>query len=546
MNVGYYSFEEFLELVKNFHGYPAPGVILGGYMVAKAQERIPDGVLYDAISETSWCLPDSIQILTPCTTGNGWLKISNLGLYALSLYDKYDGKGTRVYLDPSKLDQYPGIGDWYLKRKPKREQDTSALLEEIEKAGDSIYSVTDIAVRPEYYRRREKGHIGVCPVCGEAYPLRDGGICRSCQGESPYADGLSGYIPTLAISGSPAINPTPVEEAVGKKVLHDITRIEPGVSKGAEFRKGQEITAGDLCRLHQMGRFSVYTEGAEPPGDEWVHENEVADKFAEAMAGEGVDLSGPPHEGKIDMIAARDGLFVVNEERLESFNLVPDVMAASRHGYSVVKKGAKLAGTRAIPLYLAREIFQNALSVLEEGPLFKVLPMRRAKVGILVTGTEIFQGLIEDRFENIISGKIQNLGCSVEKIEIVPDDMESVKNGVKSLLDAGSDLIVTTAGLSVDPDDVTRQGLIDAGINDMVYGAPILPGAMTLLGRIGAVQVFGVPACALYFKTTSFDLILPRLLAGLRVTRRDLAKMGHGAYCHTCKSCTYPKCSFGK
>ncbi|MDD5643396.1 MAG: trehalose-binding protein, partial [Syntrophales bacterium] len=100
---------------------------------------------------------------------------------------------------------------------------------------------------------------------------------------------------------------------------------------------------------------------------------------------------------------------------------------------------------------------------------------------------------------------------------------------------------------SVDPDDVTRQGLVDAGATDMLYGAPIIPGAMTLLARIGPVQVMGVPACALYFKTTSLDLLLPRLLAGLDITRRDLARMGHGAFCRNCKTCTFPqKCPFGK
>jgi formylmethanofuran dehydrogenase subunit E len=185
------------------------------------------------------------------------------------------------------------------------------------------------------------------------------------------------------------------------------------------------------------------------------------------------------------------------------------------------------------------------MGVLGDGPLFRVLPMRRARVGILITGTEVFQGLIKDRFAPIIEAKVRKHGCEVVRALIVPDDRAAIRGGVGELLDEGVDLLVTTAGLSVDPDDVTRQGLLDAGATDLLYGAPILPGAMTLLARIGAARVMGVPACALYFKATSFDLLLPRVLAGLEITRRDLARLGHGAFCLDCKRCSFPKCPFG-
>ena len=142
----------------------------------------------------------------------------------------------------------------------------------------------------------------------------------------------------------------------------------------------------------------------------------------------------------------------------------------------------------------------------------------RAKVGILVTGTEVFRGLIRDGFRPVIQAKVEKLKCRVVRFDIVPDEREAISRGVRLLTEAGADLIITTAGLSVDPDDVTRQGLADAGATDLLYGAPILPGAMTLLARIGTVQVLGVPACALYFKTTSLDLLLPRLLAGVEIT----------------------------
>jgi len=238
---------------------------------------------------------------------------------------------------------------------------------------------------------------------------------------------------------------------------------------------------------------------------------------------------------------------VVDEARLESFNLVPGVMCACRQGFSLLTQGRVLGGTRAIPLFLARTDFDNAMALLRDGPLFRVLPLRQPRVGILVTGTEVFMGLVEDKFVPIISTKVNQFGGQVLKSLIVPDERRAIEQGVQELLDCGIDLLVTTAGLAVDPDDVTRQGLVDAGAADILYGAPILPGAMTLLAHIGPVQVMGVPACALYFKTTSFDLLLPRLLAGLAITRRDLARLANGAFCLDCKVCTFPqKCPFGK
>jgi formylmethanofuran dehydrogenase subunit E len=540
MKIGSYSYDEFLLLVKSFHGHIAPGLIVGGFMVDLAMRRLPEGVLFDAISETRACLPDAVQLLTPCTIGNGWLKVINLGRFAVNLYDKFEGAGVRVWMDAAKVSDWPEINSWYLKLKPKAEQDKDLLMAQIREAGPRILSWRSIQIRPHFLNPRRRGGMVICPLCREAYPAQDGGICRACQGEAPYLEDAE------SIAVAPALQAIPVEKAVGRRALHDMTRIIPGESKGPAIKQGEIITVGDLCRLQHMGRQHLYVMGEDGPGPEWVHENEAALAFARAMAGEGVTHTDTPREGKINLLAAHDGLLVVDEARLEKFNLVPGVMCASRAGYTLMAQGRPLGGTRAIPLFLPRAEFLKALAVLNDGPLFQVLPLRQPRVGIMVTGTEVFLGLIEDKFAPIITAKVEKLQGQVVKSLIVPDDREAIRKGVRDCLDTGIDLLVTTAGLSVDPDDVTRQGLLDAGATDLYYGAPILPGAMTLLARIGPVQVMGVPACALYFKTTSFDLLLPRLLAGLFPSRRDLAKLGHGAFCLECKVCTFPKCPFGK
>ena len=320
---------------------------------------------------------------------------------------------------------------------------------------------------------RSFGAITRCPLCGSHYPASYGGICRSCQGQSPYEDG-----PGFALSQQPRMPapvPIPVEEAVGKHALHDMTQIIPGKEKGAAFVAGQELSAGDICRLQQMGKNRVYVQENTPHPEGWVHEDDAARGFARLMPGDGVEVEAAPREGKVNFRATRDGMLLVDTERLERFNLVPDVMCCTRHNYSVLTAGTRLAGSRAIPLFLSRPGFLKALSVLEDGPLFKVVPMRKAKIGILVTGTEVFQGLIEDRFAPIITQKAQQHHCEVVKTLFAPDDADLIVRGVRDLLDAGADFIVTTAGMSVDPDDLTRKGLTEAGLTDTLYGSSACP-----------------------------------------------------------------------
>jgi len=545
MNIGPYTFEEFKAKAAAFHGYPAPGLLIGGYMVELARRGLPEGTLFEAVVETPKCLPDAVQILTPCTIGNGWVRVLNLGRYAVAIFDKFTGVGFRVWLDVDKMAPYGEISSWFLKLKKKADQDTDRLFAEIEAAGESICSIAPIQMTGHARKHKGMGRVALCPICTEPYPAPDGAICRGCQGEAPY---LCAPVAAPSNDTRPSLTAVPVADAVGHKALHDMTRIVPGESKGVEFRAGQVLTGGDVCRLQQMGRAHVFLEQDTPGG--FVHEDKAALAFAALMAGDNVLCDATPREGKINFRAAVTGVLEVDRERLEAFNLVPDVMCACRHSGVLAEAGKGLAGTRAIPLYLSAENFRKAQAVLAAGPLFRVLPLKAAKVGVLVTGSEVFQGLIEDKFAPIIREKVERLGSEVVAEAVVPDDTEQIAAAVAGLLAQGADLIITTAGLSVDPDDVTRKGLVAAGLTDMLYGAPILPGAMTLLGKIatpaGVARVMGVPACALFHKATSLDILLPRVLAGCEITRQNLAQMAEGGFCLNCRTCVYPKCPFGK
>ena len=190
MNIGKYSFEEFCELAAGFHGTAGPGLVIGGYMVEEAKSRLPQGTIFDAVSETQKCLPDSIQLLTPCSVGNGWLRIFKLGRFALSLYDKYTGEGVRVHLDVPKLEAWPEIKNWYLQLVPKREQNNELLYGQIRAAGAGICGVGPVRLKENFLakeRKTRKRPIALCSVCGEAYPILEGGVCHACRGEAPYA-----------------------------------------------------------------------------------------------------------------------------------------------------------------------------------------------------------------------------------------------------------------------------------------------------------------------------------------------------------------------
>jgi formylmethanofuran dehydrogenase subunit E len=186
MNIGPYTIDDYMHLVKSFHGNVAPGLIIGGFMVDLAMKNIPEGVLFDAISETSSCLPDAIQLLTPCTVGNGWLRVVNFGRYALCLYDKYQGDGVRVFMDTKKLQDWPEIRDWFFKLKAKKDQDPAALRDHIIEAGTEILSLGRVHVDIAGLGKKGKGAIATCPTCNEAYPARDGASCLACQGGGPY------------------------------------------------------------------------------------------------------------------------------------------------------------------------------------------------------------------------------------------------------------------------------------------------------------------------------------------------------------------------
>jgi formylmethanofuran dehydrogenase subunit E len=186
MNILSHTFEEYITMVERFHGFAAPGVILGGFMIDLAYRHLPDEGLFDVLCETPKCLPDAAQLLTPCTSGNGWLTIVNLGRYALTIFDKRSLEGVRVFVDAGKLEAWPEIKTWFFKLKPKEDQDHTRILAEIRDAGPEVCSVQRVKVAARFGSKERRRRFAVCPQCGEAYPADDGPVCRGCQDTTLY------------------------------------------------------------------------------------------------------------------------------------------------------------------------------------------------------------------------------------------------------------------------------------------------------------------------------------------------------------------------
>jgi hypothetical protein len=335
-----------------------------------------------------------------------------------------------------------------------------------------------------------------------------------------------------------------LEEAVGKVLAHDVTEIRPGEFKGASFKKGLILQEEHLPHLRRLGKEHLFVLHLQP-GE--VHEDDAARRLAEALSGPGVEPGGPPSEGKISLNAAHRGLLKVKVDALTDLCMIPEICCATRHNNQVLDKGDTIAATRAIPLIIEETTLTRALRIAEEaGGIFEVRPFAKPRTGIVVTGNEVYSGLIEDKFAPILRKKLEAFSCPIDKVLYAPDDTGRIADGIREMARDGMEMILVAGGMSVDPDDISRLAIAEAGAEDLVYGTSVLPGAMFLYARIGSIPVLGLPACVLFYNATVLDLVLPRVLAGEAITRGDLARMAHGGLCLNCKTCHYPVCPFGK
>ncbi|MBQ2606651.1 MAG: molybdopterin-binding protein [Oscillospiraceae bacterium] len=333
------------------------------------------------------------------------------------------------------------------------------------------------------------------------------------------------------------------EDAVGQVLCHDMTQIIPGQYKDARFRKGHIVTAEDIPVLLSMGKENLYVwemrEGI-------LHENDAAERMCALCLNDGMERS-EVKEGKIELRAGRAGLFRVDREKLNAVNAIDELMIATRHGDTPVQPGDKLCGTRVIPLVIEESKLLEAERIVGDQPILELLPYKLRRAAVITTGSEVFHGRIEDAFTPVLVNKLAFYGIEMTEHVTVDDALEHILSAIREMRQKNVDLILCTGGMSVDPDDNTPGAIKASGARIVTYGAPVLPGAMFLLGYFeDSMPILGLPGCVMYAAATIFDLAMPRIAAGVEMSKNDFVQMGEGGLCLGCKPCHYPLCPFGK
>jgi len=334
-----------------------------------------------------------------------------------------------------------------------------------------------------------------------------------------------------------------VEEAIGETLCHDMTGISDG-KKGVLFSRGHIITREDIPRLLDIGKSHVFVWDID--ADE-VHENDASLTVAKAVCGNGISHDDEPSEGKVLMYAKHRGLFSLNSSALLKLNSIDDYTIACLPNLTDVKEGAKLGGIRIVPLVTNRKNMENAVSVAENNfPVFNVLPYKKLKCGVIITGSEVFYGRIDDKFEPIMRKKLGFFDADILGVTKCPDDPDTIQDAVTNFTAQGAQLILLTGGMSVDPDDLTPTAIRNSGARVVTQGVPMQPGNMLMIAYLNETVLVGVPGASMHSPVTSLDVFLPRIFAGLEIKADDIPGLGEGGFCSACASCTYPRCYFGR
>jgi molybdopterin biosynthesis enzyme len=324
---------------------------------------------------------------------------------------------------------------------------------------------------------------------------------------------------------------------------HDVTKVIPGKFKGPIFRRGHVIQEEDLPELLSIGKEHIYIIDLEE-GE--VHEEEAAIRIANAIGGSSVEFS-TPKEGRVNLIAKANGLLKINVALLKEINSLEEILVATLHNNTICHPGMIVAGTKIVPLFTTDTKLGEVEKICRiKGKIVEVKTIPKKKVGVVITGNEIYKGIIQDKFGEVIRRKCEALSSTINYQVIVPDDADMIAEAVKEAKTKGSDVIVVCGGLSVDPDDVTVEGVRQSGALLVSYGAPVMPGAMFLYAILDGIPILGAPAVASHNPSTILDIILPRVLCGEKLSRGDIIELGHGGLCLNCEKCSFPVCPFGK
>ena len=332
-----------------------------------------------------------------------------------------------------------------------------------------------------------------------------------------------------------------VGDAIGMELCHDITEMNDGF-KGVAFKRGHIIREEDVEHMLNIGKRSVFV-WEENAGE--IHEDDCARRMAAMAKVEGAHYTEPA-EGKVLLFADRRGMFRVNRKLLNKIDSIGDITICTLPDHYPVEPGARLASMRIVPLVTKEAQIIEAERLCAEEKLMDLRPYQYKKIGVIITGSEVYSGRIKDKFAPVIRAKMKQYPCEIVGITICDDDLDMIMNASKSLLDQGADCLFFTGGMSVDPDDLTPTAVRQLGAEIISHGVPSQPGNMTMVAYLGEIPILGVPGAAIKMPTTIFDVLLPQVFAGDRITKEELINLAEGGLCQMCNVCHWPNCTFGR
>ena len=332
-----------------------------------------------------------------------------------------------------------------------------------------------------------------------------------------------------------------VQDAIGMTLCHDITAMVDGF-KGAAFKRGHVITQEDIPKLLDIGKQHVFI-WEENAGE--IHEEDAARRLSQMTTVDGAHY-GRVSEGKIQLFADQDGMFRVDKALLAAVNRIGDITITTLPDHYPVKAGDRLASMRIVPLVTEERQIAEAEALCAGKQLYDLRPFKPLKVGIIITGSEIYHGRIKDKFERVARAKLAHYPAEILGVHVCDDELDMIVGAGRALLAEGAELLIFSGGMSVDPDDLTPSAIREMGAEIISYGVPSQPGNMTLVAYLDQAALLGVPGAAISRPTTMFDVLLPQIFCGDPLTKDDLIRLGEGGLCQMCDNCHFPNCTFGR
>ncbi|MGC8557681.1 MAG: molybdopterin-binding protein [Nitrososphaeria archaeon] len=313
----------------------------------------------------------------------------------------------------------------------------------------------------------------------------------------------------------------PVELAVGKELAYDTTVVN-GEKAGVLLEKGHVVSEADVELLKMSGLYRVYVSD----NSGGIFESRIA----EAVAGASTDTASvnirPGRQGSAILFSKFPGVISVDEDMLKSVNMSGMALLITRKKFEAVGTNELIGVVDSVPLYESEERLNSLLSKITVA--LKVIPFKRKAVGLVITGTEVYEGKKKDLYTDIIMKKAEKYGWSIAFRKLVPDDPAQIAGAIKEAR-GYAEAIIVTGGMSVDPTDKTPAAVNSLGARIVAYGIPIKPTTMSLVAYWDGLPLLGISAGGIYYKDlNSIDVLFTIMMAGIELSSESIALMGNG------------------